>query len=280
MNFKLDVKSAIKTSFSSNTQHIHLASIGSVSLPTDIWLPSTNFIKPERVNQLTFGYFRNFDDNTFETSVEGYYKLMDNQLKFVTGFLSSFDNSTLEDNIVFGDGIARGIEFFIKKNKGVYKGWISYTLSKTTLKFPDLAGGKPFFAKYDQRHDLSVVLARDLNEKWSISSVFIYTTGNAMTLPVGRYMVQGNILNHYMDINSFRMPAYHRLDISLTFTPQKNRKYDSSWDFGIYNVYNRSNPYYIFFKVEGDIDEYYLNVEAKQVSLFPVMPYFAWSFKF
>jgi CarboxypepD_reg-like domain/TonB-dependent Receptor Plug Domain len=279
-NYRLSEFSSIKGSISSNTQQIHLASIGSVSLPTDIWLPSTSFIKPERVNQVTLGYFRNFEDNTYETSIEGYYKLMDNQLKFKTGFLSSFDNATLEENLAFGNGQSYGVELFIKKRKGLNTGWISYTLSKTTLEFPELANGEPFFAKYDQRHDLALVYSRELTEKWSLSTVFVYTTGNALTLPVGRYMVQGNLLNHYTDINSFRMPAYHRLDVSFNYKPQKNRKYQTSWDFGIYNVYNRSNPYYIFFKIEGDIDEYYLKVEAKQVSLFPIMPFVAWSFKF
>lgn len=279
-NYITSPTSSVKGSFSSNIQYVHLASIGSVSLPTDIWLPSSDYIDPERVNQVTLGYFRNFKDNAFESSVEAYYKQMHNQLKFQTGFLSSFDNTTLEENLVFGKGTSYGLELYVKKNKGLYRGWISYTLSKTTLAFPELADGEPFFAKYDQRHDLSIVVSRELSDTWSVSGVFVYTTGNALTLPVGRYMVQGNILNHYTEINSFRMPAYHRLDLSFTYTPIKDRKYNTEWGFGIYNVYNRSNPYYIFFKIEGDVEDYYLNVEAKQISLFPIMPYVAWSFSF
>ena len=278
--YTLTQSSSIKTSFSYNAQFIHLASIGSVSLPTDIWLPSTDFIKPEYIKQATLGYFRNFNDNTFETSAELFYRIMENQLKFKTDFLSSFDNTALSDNLTFGEGKSYGLEIFVKKKKGITTGWISYTLSKTELSFPELSNGKPFFAKYDQRHNLAIVITHQLNEKWKVSSLFVYNTGNALTIPKGRYIINSNVINHYTDINSYRMPPYHRLDVSANYIPNRNKSYQTEWNFGISNVYNRSNPYYIFFKIEGNIEDYYLKTEAKKVSLFPIMPYVSFSIKF
>lgn len=276
----LNNESSLKGSLSINHQFIHLASVGTVSLPTDVWLPSTQFIPPQQAAQITAGYFKNFMNNGLETSVELYYKNLENQIDFLNGVLDIFDNTKIEDNIIIGSGQAFGAEFFLKKQMGKTTGWLSYTLSKTNRKFEEINNGESFAAKYDRVHDFSLTVNHKLNEKWNISAVFIYATGNAMTLPAGRYLIQGNVANHYTDVNSFRMPAYHRLDVSANYLLKKRGRFESSINFSIYNAYNNANPYFIYFQVEGNIDEYYLSVKPKQVSLFPILPAITYSFKF
>jgi len=279
-NYQLNSYSAIKGSFGINKQFIHLISVGSVSMPSDIWLPSTKFIKPQSVTQYAVGYFRNFNENVYESSVEVYYKRMNNQIEFKNGMFNTFYNTSMEENLVFGKGQAFGIEFFLKKQIGTTTGWFSYTLSRTLRQFNEINNGKPFPAKYDRIHDLSITLTHKLNERWTLSSVFIFTTGNAMNLPTGRYMIQGNIVNDYTKTNSFRMPAYHRLDLSANYTLKKNRFFESSLNFAVYNVYNRANPYYIYFQAEGDLDNYQLEVKPKQIELFPILPSVTWNLTF
>ncbi len=272
--------SSIKGSFSLANQFIHLASVGSVSLPTDVWLSSTSFIKPQKVAMGSVGYFRNFIDNMFETSVELYYKKMYDQIDFRNGVLDNVDNTKIENNIVTGEGQSYGVEFFVKKQLGNTTGWISYTFSKTNRVFEEFNNGETFPAKYDRVHDLSVTLSHKINKKWNVSAVFIYATGNAMTLPAGRYMIQGNVANHYTGVNSFRMPSYHRLDLSANYILKKKRWLESTLNFSIFNVYNRANPYFIYFRIEGNLDEYYLSVEPQQISMFPILPSITWIVKF
>jgi hypothetical protein len=278
--FVINSRSSIKSSVSRVHQYIHLASVGTVSLPTDVWLPSTYFIPPQVVTQFTTGYFRNFDDNVYETSAEGYFKYLGNQIDFLNGVLDNSDNTRIEDNIVLGNGLAFGIELFVKKKMGRTTGWVSYTLSRTLRKFDVFKEGAYFPAKYDRVHDFSFTLNHKLSERWDISASFIYATGNAMTLPAGRYLIQGNIANHYTDVNSFRMPAYHRLDISANYQLKKLGRFESWLNFSVYNVYNRANPYYIYFRVKGDVDAYYLSVHPREISLFPILPSITWNFKF
>jgi hypothetical protein len=278
--YVLNSKSSIKGSVSIKHQFIHLASVGSVSFPTDIWLPSTQFIEPQRVSQISSGYFRNFRQNMFETSVEVYYKYLENQIDFKNGVFDNIDNTKIEKNLLKGTGNAYGIEFFVKKQLGTTTGWISYTLSKTNRQFDDINNGKVFPAKYDRTHDLSITINHKLSKRWVLSAVFVYATGNAMTLPEGRYIVQNTLMNDYVEVNSFRMPAYHRLDVSATYKFKKRGRFDSSINFSIYNVYNRNNVYYIYAQVESDLANYYLSIKPKQISLFPILPSITWSFRF
>lgn len=278
--YTLKNSSSLKGSLSIVHQFIHLASVGTVSLPTDVWLASTSFIPPQRVSQINLGYFKNFRDHMFESSIELYYKDMHNQIDFKNGVLDNFDNTKFERNVLIGKGMAVGAEFIIKKKVGSFTGWGSYTLSRTFRQFDEINDGKMFPAKYDRIHDLSVVLNYQLNHKWSLSAAFIYATGNAMTLPAGRYLVQGNIANHYTEVNSFRMPSYHRLDISANYQLKKRGRLESFLNFSIYNVYNRSNPYYIYFQAKGDLEEFSLSVKPEQISLFPILPSVTWTFKF
>lgn len=278
--YVFNAKSSIKGSASMANQFIHLASVGTVSLPTDVWLPTTSFIKPQNVYQLSTGYFRNFKENTFETSVELYYKYLNNQVDFLNGVLDNFDNTKIENNILQGSGMAFGAEFYAKKTIGKTSGWISYTISKTLRRFHEINNGDYFSAKYDRVHDFSVTLNHKLSKKWEISGVFVYATGNAMTLPAGRYIIQGNVANHYTSVNSFRMPAYHRLDLSARYSFKNNKRFKSWLNISVYNVYNRTNPYFIYFAIEGDLEHYKLSVAPKQISLFPILPSVTWVFKF
>ncbi|MBA2583398.1 MAG: TonB-dependent receptor [Bacteroidetes bacterium] len=281
LRYALNRNSSIKASYTRNYQYIHMASLSAVSLPTDIWVPSTSLVSPQLGTQYAIGYFRNFFDNTFETSVELYYKEMKNQVEYKEGYLPEngmFDNP--DQGLTFGDGQAYGSEFFIKKRKGKVHGWIGYTLSRTTRIFPEINAGKEFFAKFDRRHDMSVVLIYDLNPKWTFSAIFIYGTGNAITLPVTRYTIDGFLISEYGARNSFRMPAYHRADVSVTYNTKREGKFRSSWNFSVFNVYNRYNPYFIYFDNAGDISKGNLEVKAIQVSLFPILPSLTWNFSF
>ncbi|NTW31553.1 MAG: TonB-dependent receptor [Bacteroidetes bacterium] len=279
--FGLNEFSSLKASFTQNYQYIHLASVTAVTLPTDIWVPSSEIVKPQFGTQYSLGYFRNFKNNMFEASVEGYYKDMKNQIEFKEGSLpeDNLKNNT-DNNFTFGRGWSYGCEFFINKRTGKWTGWAGYTLSWTKKKFPEINLGKEYWAKYDRRHDVSFILSYQFNSKWTFSALWVYATGNAMTLPVSRFIIDGNVVNEYGARNSFRMPSYHRLDVSASYTGKKRKKYESSWNFSVYNLYNRYNPYYIYFDTKGSASEYNIDTQAKQVSLFPIMPSVTWNFKF
>ncbi len=283
MRFLIDEFSSVKAAYTQNYQYIHLTSLSPVTLPTDVWFPSTEIVKPQFGTQYSAGYFRNFFKNTFETSLEIYYKELKNQIEFKEGALiegNFHDNAG--HNFTFGEGQSYGLEFFLNKQYGRLTGWIGYTWSKTTRKFPDINYGEVFPAKYDRRHDISIVGMYEINQNINVSAVWVYATGNTATLPVSRYIIGGNIINEYGPRNSFRMPPYHRLDLSLNWIPKqkKEKRWKSSWNFSVYNAYNRKNPYYIYFETKGNISEGYMEIRAKQVSLFPVLPSVTYNFKF
>ncbi|HYG38863.1 MAG TPA: TonB-dependent receptor [Cytophagales bacterium] len=279
--YSLNEKSSLKLSYDKTNQYMHMAPLSSVSLPMDTWVPSSDKVKPQASQQVSGGYFRNFMDNAVESSVMLYYKKMENQIEYRDGVIIGYSKGVnFDDNFVFGEGLSYGMEFMLKKNEGKLTGQIGYTLSKTTRKFGELNAGKSFTAKYDRLHDFSTLVNYILNPKWTLSGIFVYATGNALNLPIARYIVQGNVVNEYGERNSFRMPSYHRLDLSVTFTARKTNKFESYWNFSIYNVYNKKNPYYIYFETKGDIKEYKLETSLKQVSLFPIIPSLAYRFKF
>ncbi|MGB4772712.1 MAG: TonB-dependent receptor [Chitinophagaceae bacterium] len=280
IRYALNDQSSIKGSVSRNLQYIHLVSNTGTSLPTDVWVPSTLRVKPQISWQYAAGYFRNFSDNMFETSVELYYKQMDNQIEYKEGYTPSIRDP--EEEFVFGKGWSYGAEFYINKARGKLTGWIGYTLSYTWRQFPNLNEGRKYPAKYDRRHDLSVVGIYELNPKWKMSAVFVYATGNALTLPERFYLVEGVLAQQFSSINQYRLDPYHRIDFSATYTPKpySQKKFKSSWVFSIYNVYSRMNPYFIYFDQEGSALDGTLQVQAKQVSLFPIIPSVTWNFKF
>ena len=281
VRYALDDATSIKGSVTRNLQYIHLVSNAGTTLPTDLWVPSTSKVKPQESWLYALGVFKNLKDNVYETSVEVYYKQLKNQIEYEEGYTPA----TLEDTenfFTFGKGWSYGTELFVNKTRGRLTGWIGYTLSWTFRKFAGLNSGQKYYAKYDRRHDLSVVAIYELAKKWKVSATFVYGSGNAATLPQRFYIYQGVLTQEYSRINEYRLPAYSRLDLGATYTPNKHpgKKLKSEWVFSIYNAYNRKNPYFIYFDQTGSPYDGTLNVQAKQVSIFPIIPSVTWNFKF
>jgi len=292
----LSKNSSVKVGYMRNFQYIHLTSLSPSSLPTDVWLPSTELLRPQIGNQISAGYFRNFANDSWETSAEIYYKTMKNLSEYRDG---AQPEQTVNDNIdnllVFGMGESYGLELFIKKRMGTLNGWIGYTLSKTERTFGMINGGTPFPARWDRRHDLSVVMSYKATNRLDLGFVFVYATGNAITLPLERYIIEGRVVDVYGPRNSFRMAPFHRADISATLYPKRSlpkrdpatgeiigppARFRSNWNFSVYNVYNRMNPYFIYFGNDGSVAEGTLQIKAYQVSLFPILPSVTWNFEF
>jgi hypothetical protein len=281
LRYGINDATSIKASVTRNLQYIHLVSNAGTTLPTDLWVPSTIKVKPQISWLYAAGLFKNFKENTFETSIEVYYKNMENQIEYREGYIPSTLHDT-EDDFTFGRGWSYGSELFINKTKGRFTGWIGYTLSWTWRKFPALNEGEKYPAKYDRRNDMSVVAMYELNKKWKLSGTFVFGTGNAATLPQRFYIIGGVLTQEYSRINQYRLPSYHRMDLSAILTPKKNegRKWKTEWVFSLYNAYSRQNPYFIYYDQTGNPYDGSLKVQAKQVSLFPVIPAVTWNFKF
>jgi len=281
MKYSIGTNSSVKASFMRNKQFIHLASLSASTLPTDLWVSSTDKVKPQIGQQFALGYFKNLNDNMYETSVEVYYKDMWNMLEYADGALPGDEiNDNVDNYFVFGQGRSYGAEVLLRKNVGQLTGWIGYTYSKTDRQFDDINEGSRFAAKYDRTHDLSITGTYQFNEQWDASLVFVYTTGNTTTLPVARYTIDGNIKDEYGPRNWYRLAAYHRLDASVTYHFKKKSWFDSSLNFSVYNLYNRKNPYFIYFDYEGNVDSGTFELQAKQLSLFPILPSLTWNFSF
>jgi hypothetical protein len=182
---------------------------------------------------------------------------------------------------VYGKGWSYGAEFFINKTQGKFTGWIGYTLAWTNKQFPDLNSGNAFPAKYDRRNDLSVVGSYEYSKKWTFSAVFIYATGNPVTLPIGFYPVGNQLVELFGPINSYRLPDYHRLDIAAVYTPQHKipKRWQGSWTFSIFNVYNRANPFFFYVDTQGTTSTTVTN-KVMEVYIFPIIPSITYNFKF
>ena len=271
-NASLDETSSIKASYTRTTQYLHLLSNSTTTNPSDLWIPSSNNVLPEFADQESIGYFRNFADNTYESSVEVYYKNMMNLIDYRNG--ADFQlNPTVESLLLTGHGWSYGVELLVRKKYGQFTGWLGYTLSRTMEQFPGIDNGTPFPARQDETHDISVVGIYDLNDRWHLAATWVYNTGNAVTFPAGNYIVEGRLVPYYTERNGYRMPAYHRLDISATYFFSKN----SSLNFSVYNVYNRQNAYAITFRqVPNDPTR----TEAVQYTLFPIIPSITYNFSF
>ncbi|TAM96813.1 MAG: TonB-dependent receptor [Chitinophagaceae bacterium] len=278
--YELTPNSSLKASVTKNYQYVHLVSSNTTTLPTDLWVPSTYKVKPEMAWQYSLGYFRNFRDNMFETSLEVYYKSMENQIEFAEGYIPSLEDP--ENSFVFGKGWAYGTELFIHKQRGRLTGWIGYTLSWVWRQFPDLNDGVKYPSRFDRRNDIDLVAAYHINDKWTVAGDFVFSTGNPITLPERFYFIEGVLSEQYSQLNAYRMKPYNRLDLSATYqpTPKPNRKFSHSWNFSIYNAYSRLNPYFIYFNQEGDYLNGTLKIQAKKVALFPIIPSVTWNFKF
>lgn len=276
VNYIISDSISIKASYARTRQYIHLLSNTTSTTPFDLWVPSNINILPELADQYTLGYFRNFHNNMFETSVEIYYKAMQNQIDYRNG-ANLILNNKVEAQLVFGSGKGYGAEFLIRKKYGKLTGWISYTLSKTERKFRDINGGNTFLAKQDRPHNLAVVGMYELNPRLTFSATWIYCSGNVVTFPSGRYYVDGNIVPYYTERNGYRMPDYHRLDIGLTWVRKKTNRFESDWNFSVYNVYGRANAYAINFQPDPNDPT---KMQAVQLSLFRFVPAVTYNFKF
>jgi len=276
-SYTLDDANSLKFSYNRNTQNIHLLTNSTSNTPTDLYVMSTNNIKPEIADQLSTGWFKNFQDNNYEFSAEVYYKWLQNQIDYKDG-AQLLVNQGVESQLVYGTGRSYGLELFLKKKYGKFNGWIGYTLSRTERKFPGINNDQYYPATQDRTHDISIVGIYQYNKRWTFSANFVYGTGNAVTYPTGKYNIGGLTTYSYSERNGYRMPSNNRLDIGATLEGKQHKKYHSSWTFGIYNVYAHRNPYTITFRDSKTAPN---TTEAVETSIFATMiPSITWNFKF
>jgi len=294
LRYLLSENWSAKISYAKMSQYIHLLTNNNIGLPTDLWVPTTDRILPQQSHQVAAGIATVFNDK-YQLSVEGYYKTMDNLIEYKDGASFMGTNEGWEDKVEQGKGWSYGGELFLEKKMGIFTGWIGYTLSWTNRQFDNINNGEIFPYKYDRRHDISVVLSVPLGETWNLSASWVYGTGTAHTLPTERYFGDGNSgysglygggissqnsglfggeISHVDGRNSIRAADYHRLDVN--FSKKQKIKYgDMTFNIGVYNAYNRKNPfyYYIGYDKKG-------NRALKRVSLFPFIPSISWKFIF
>jgi hypothetical protein len=284
LKYSVNENTSIKAAYTEMNQFLHLVPSSTASLPTDIWIPSSPKVKPQTSRQMAIGVFKNFADNQYEASIEGYYKDMSNQVLFKEGTQVVLA-ANIEQQLTFGKGDSYGLELFVRKNSGKFTGWLSYTLSKTTQTFAALNFGKTFPFTYDRRHNFSVVGIYELNKKWNFSADFVFNTGSAYTLASGRVPVFGDgslydgIYYDFTSRNNYRLGNYHRLDVSATKHKTKHwwhKTIETEWVFGAYNLYSRRNPYFVYLTTDAITKQ----PHAKQVSLLPIVPSVSWNFKF
>jgi len=261
-------------------QYLHLVSNSASTLPTDIWVPSTEIVKPQRGIQYAIGAFKNWQNDTYETSIEVYYKDLKNQIDYADNYVNDLTKE-VEDEFVFGVGRAYGAEFFLKKSTGKLNGWIGYTLSRTERSFPEIEAGRWYPAVYDKTHDLSVVASYEASSKWDLGATFIYGSGRYFTPIRGFYLIEQQLNTFYGPRNSSRLDAYHRFDISATYTPKpkSEKAFQGSWTFSIYNGYNRKNPFFINYVTDTDFDSGTSTIKGEKITIFPLIPSITYNFK-
>lgn len=290
-SYMLSKKLSVKAAYTFMSQYIHLLSSTGISLPIDLWVPSTDIIAPKNSHQIAFGFAKDFNKPEIAVSLEGYYKTMHNIIAYKEGAqfiniggLETDEEYDYEESVVVGDGVSYGAELLVQKEYGKFTGWIGYTLSWTKFQFDDLNFGKEFYARHDRRHDVSVVGMYKVNDKLRVSGAWVYGTGNAITMAKTVYAgIQHSTspygdwyytVNDYGEKNGFRMAPYHRLDIGLMYDKKYKWGGVGTWEVSIYNAYNRANPYFYYTSSEQG------RQVLKQVSLFPIVPSVSYSLKF
>jgi hypothetical protein len=285
VNIGLDESSSIKASYNRTRQYIHLISNTTSPTPLDTWRPSGKYIQPATANQGAVGYFKNLKENTYELSVEAFYKYFNNLVDYRDGANILIDD--VETSLLNGDGRSYGLEFLLRKQTGKLQGWIAYTLSRAERIVPgddpfiSINNGEWYLANFDRLHDLTLVVTYELNERWDFGLNFAYQTGRPVTFPVGRAEVDNNIFVPVNSVrNSTRIPDFHRLDLSANYTPRKKegRKWESSWSFGVYNAYARRNPFSVFFR--NDPDNPAVNQAVRLAIFGTIIPSVTYNFKF
>ncbi len=281
-NIGINNSTSLKLGYNRLAQYIHLLSNTVASSPLDVWTPSSNNIRPQLSDQVALGLFKNFADNIYESSVEVYYKTLKNQIDYIRN-ADLLLNPALEGDLLFGDGRAYGSEFFLKKNKGKFNGWVSYTFARTERQISGLNNNDWFVSRIDKTHNLSVVAILDLNKTWSFGSTFSYSTGTPASFPTNKFLWQDIALPHnFTDArNSYRIPDSHRLDISGTHKNKRaffSKKGNSEWVFSVYNLYNRKNPFSVYVRQNPDNPS---KTEAVKYSVFAsIIPAVTYNFNF
>ncbi len=281
-SFKYAVNSdfSFKGGITFTNQYLHLVSNSTSTLPTDIWVPSTEIVKPQKGIQYAIGAFKNWKNDMYETSIELYYKDLKNQIDYADNYVNDLAKE-VEDEFVFGEGRAYGAEFFLKKSTGRLNGWIGYTLSRTERSFPDIEDGRWYPAVYDRTHDLSVVLSYELSKKWDMGATFIYGSGRYFTPINGFYLIEQQLNTFYGPRNSARLDDYHRFDLSFTYTrkPESKKAFKGSWTFSVYNGYNRKNPFFINYTTDTDFESGTSTIKGEKITVFPLIPSITYNFK-
>ena len=283
--YLLNEKSSVKASYNRTLQFLHLLSNSSSPLPTSQWIPSTTYIKPQKADQFAVGYFRNFKENKYEASAEVYYKYFYNVLDFKDNS-NIIANRNIETEILRGKGWSYGLEMFLKKNTGKVTGWVSYTLSKTELNIPGINSGRNYFASYDRRHNINIVMSYDISTRWNISANWVYGSGRPLTVPIQLYHYENSNVGYVPSRNNYRVPAYHRMDISATIIAKKKegRKNFGSWNFSIYNLYARKNAFTVFVRDKNfgtqESPVYKDEKELVKLYLFSIVPSITYNFNF
>lgn len=267
---------SLKISYTRNTQNLHLVSNSTSTLPTDIWISSSQNVKPEIGDQTSLGYFRNFDKDKYQLSSEIYYRWMQNQIDLKNG-ADINANELIEGELLFGVGRAYGLELLLKKNTGKLTGWIGYTYSRTERLIDGINNNNWYPARQDITHDVSIVGIYDFSKKWTVSATWVFNTGNAVTFPTGKYMINGNTKYYYTERNGYRMPNYHRLDIGATRTLTKSKTRESSLNFSVYNAYGQKNPFSFDFEQDENNPS---KTNAVMTYLFTYIPSVTYNFKF
>lgn len=284
VRYQLTSNSSVKASYNRMVQYIHLLSNSTIPVPFNTWTPSSPYLDPQKADQVALGYFRNFRNNQYEFSAEVYYK----EMQDVTDFADNA-NLLLNENVAVeyrqGTGTSYGLELFLQKTKGPLTGFMSYTLSKTELSVPGVNQNRPYLANYDRRHVFNTSMSYTLNQYWSLGANFTYTTGRPFTLPVGRYEFDGYNVDVYSGRNTYKLPDFHRLDLSVNLEPKKNegRKWKSRWSFSVYNAYSRKNPFTIITQAVQNEDGEVVNPDDKEavlIYLFPVLPSISYKITF
>ncbi|MFA9391956.1 MAG: carboxypeptidase-like regulatory domain-containing protein [Prolixibacteraceae bacterium] len=276
MNFIFNENTSVKAGYNRMAQYIHLLQNSTAGTPVDYWIASSPNVKPQIADQVSVGVFRNFKNHRYQLSVEGYYKIMQNQIDYKTG-ADLLLNEMVESQLLYGEGKAYGAEFLFEKKEGKLTGWIAYTLARSIKQIDGINKGNWYPARQDRLHDLSIVAIYNLGSKWTISGTWVYYTGNAVTFPAGKYYIEGNVASLYTERNGFRMPDYHRMDLGATWLLKQTDRYKSELNFSVYNAYAHKNPYSFIFSEDRDNPG---QTKSTMVYLFSAIPSVSWNFKF
>lgn len=278
LTYSLDENSSIKTSYSRTSQYLQLAQNSTAGTPLDVWFSSSPNVKPQMADQIALGYFRNFASSEYEFSAEAYYKWMSNTLDFKDN-ADIFFNKYLESELRTGKSWSYGFELLLRRNKGKLTGWVGYTFSVARRQIDEINNGVAYKAPYDKPHNITVVASYSFSPRYQLSANWVYSTGAPVTFPTGRAIIGNEVVPVYTARNEYRMPDYHRLDVSFIIKrkQRENMKWDWEWNFSIYNLYGRKNAWSIGFVEEEDNPGV---TYAEKTYLFGMVPSVTFNFKF